>query len=94
MFQFPRFASYTYEFSVRYLNKEVGFPIRTFTGQSLLTAHRNFSQPATSFIASDRQGIHQMPFKTLEFKPRTESNPPLQASKTPFRVIEHFESKK
>jgi hypothetical protein len=45
----------------------VSFLIRIFTGQSLLTAHRDFSQPATSFFASDRQGIHQMLFLTLDF---------------------------
>lgn len=42
-----------------------GFPIRIFPDQSLLTTPRNFSQPATSFIASRRQGIHQMPFSRL-----------------------------
>ncbi len=75
MFHFPGFASCTYVFSTGYRNKAVGFPIRTFTGQRLLTARRDFSQSSTSFIASDRQGIHQMPFLTLEFKPRTEINP-------------------
>ena len=40
----------------------VGFPIRRFTDQSLFAAPRDFSQRTTSFIASQRQGIHQMPF--------------------------------
>ena len=38
----------------------VGFPIRTFLGQSILAAHQNLSQRVTSFIASLCQGIHQM----------------------------------
>src|SRR3546814_11612565 len=38
----------------------VGFPIRTLPDQSLLPAPRHFSQAATSFIASDRQGIHRV----------------------------------
>ena len=44
-----------------------GFPIRISTDQSLLAAPRGFSQRATSFIASWRQGIHQMPFSYLRF---------------------------
>jgi hypothetical protein len=43
----------------------VGFPIRKFTDQSLLAAPRDLSQRATSFIASQCQGIHQMPFRRL-----------------------------
>ena len=38
----------------------VGCPIRTFPDQSLLATPRNLSQRATSFIASQCQGIHQM----------------------------------
>ena len=67
MFHFPRFASYTYVFSARY-SKRAGFPIRRSAGQNLLTVHRSLSQPATSFIASNCQGIHHVPFITLEFK--------------------------
>ena len=59
MFHFPAFASHTYVFSMRY-SKRVGFPIRKSPDQRLLTPSRGLSQPATSFIASDRQGIHQM----------------------------------
>ena len=33
--------------------------------KACLTAPHGFSQPATSFIASMRQGIHQMPFSRL-----------------------------
>ena len=40
---------------------KVGFPIRKFSDQSLFAAPRNLSQRTTSFIASQRQGIHQIP---------------------------------
>jgi hypothetical protein len=40
----------------------VGFPIRKFTDQSLFAAPRDLSQRTTSFIASQRQGIHRTPF--------------------------------
>ena len=62
MFQFPGFASHTYGFSVRYPIAGVGCPIRKSSDQSLLAAPQGLSQRATSFIASRRQGIHQMPF--------------------------------
>ena len=39
-----------------------GCPIRRSSDQSLLAAPQGLSQRATSFIASRRQGIHQMPF--------------------------------
>ncbi len=44
---------------------KVGFPIRKSTGQSLFAAHRSLSQRTTSFIASCRQGIHEMPLGHL-----------------------------
>ncbi|KAB8330869.1 hypothetical protein SD80_027570 [Scytonema tolypothrichoides VB-61278] len=40
----------------------MGFPIRRSPDQSLFAAPRGLSQRTTSFIASQRQGIHQMPF--------------------------------
>ena len=43
----------------------MGFPIRISTDQSLFAAPRGFSQRTTSFIASRRQGIHQMPLRRL-----------------------------
>ena len=46
-----------------------GFPIRKSTDQSLLAAPRGLSQRATSFIASQCQGIHQMPLTRLILKP-------------------------
>lgn len=52
-------------YSVHDTSKEVGFPIRKFTDQSLFAAPHDLSQRITSFIASQRQGIHQMPFGYL-----------------------------
>ncbi len=43
----------------------VGCPIRKSTDHSLLAAPHGLSQRATSFIASQCQGIHQMPFRRL-----------------------------
>src|SRR5204863_8810697 len=40
---------------------KLGFPIRISADQSSFAAPRGFSQLSTSFIASQRQGIHQMP---------------------------------
>jgi len=40
---------------------KVGFPIRKSTDQSFFAAPRGLSQRSTSFIASQRQGIHQTP---------------------------------
>ncbi len=42
-----------------------GFPIRKFTDQSLFAAPHDLSQRTTSFIASQRQGIHQIPLRHL-----------------------------
>jgi hypothetical protein len=39
----------------------VGFPIRKSADQSFFAAPRGLSQRSTSFIASQRQGIHQLP---------------------------------
>ena len=51
--------------SVRDDPKGPGFPIRKSTDQRVLAPPRGLSQRATSFIASVRQGIHQMPLKRL-----------------------------
>lgn len=45
----------------------MGCPIQTFTDQRLLSSPRDFSQSATSFFASYRQGIHQMPLTFLDY---------------------------
>ena len=76
MFQFPGFASTPYGFRCRYLI-EVGCPIRIPRDQSLLAAPPSFSQRATSFIASWRQGIHQMPFSCSKpaKRPKAPSKP-------------------
>ena len=60
MFQFPGFASWAYGFSPG-SPKGRGFPIRTSADQRSLASPRGFSQRATSFIASRRQGIHRTP---------------------------------
>ena len=43
----------------------MGFPIRKFSDQSLFAAPQDLSQRTTSFIASQRQGIHQIPLRHL-----------------------------
>ena len=43
----------------------VGFPIRKSTDQSLFAAPHGLSQRTTSFIASQRQGIHRIPLRHL-----------------------------
>ena len=65
MFQFTGFASHGYVFTIRYRLSAVGFPIRKSTDQSLLATPRGLSQRATSFIASQCQGIHQTPLLRL-----------------------------
>ena len=54
--------------------QEMGFPIQKFPDQSLFAAPRNLSQRTTSFIASQRQGIHRIPLRhliVLEIRKRT-----------------------
>ena len=65
MFQFTGFASHTLCIQIE-MTLRVGFPIRKSADQSLLAAPHGLSQRATSFIASWCQGIHQMPFLTLD----------------------------
>ena len=52
--------------SVRDTAEAVGCPIRRSADQRVLAPPHGFSQRATSFIASQCQGIHRMPFKTLD----------------------------
>ena len=59
MFQFSGFAP------LRVHLKGVGCPIQKSPDQSLFAAPRRLSQRITSFIASSRQGIHQMPLRHL-----------------------------
>ncbi len=51
---------------------KVGFPIRRSPDQRVLAPPRSLSQLATSFFASQRQGIRQKPFSTLD---RSQQNP-------------------
>ncbi len=44
---------------------KVGFPIRRPMDQSLFAAPHGLSQRTTSFIASQRQGIHRIPLRHL-----------------------------
>ncbi len=48
-----------------YETSEVGFPIRKSSDQSLFATPRSLSQRTTSFIASQRQGIHRMLLRHL-----------------------------
>ena len=43
----------------------MGFPIRKSADQSFFAAPHGLSQRSTSFIASQRQGIHRMPLRHL-----------------------------
>ncbi len=81
MFQFPGFASRPYGFRPG-SPKGRGFPIRTPADQRSLASPRGFSQRATSFIASWRQGIHRTPFS------RSGSQPPPPARRTEPRPTE------
>ena len=58
MFQFRRFPTYSYVFTVRWCGIAApGFPIRISPDRSLFAAPRSFSQLITSFIGSWCQGI-------------------------------------
>ena len=87
MFQFAGFASRGYSISPRDTAEAVGCPIRKFPAQSLLAAPRDLSQRATSFIASQCQGIPRMPFSRLSrgFRARARArrvNPRYSARRT------------
>jgi len=59
MFQFTRFASHTYVFSMRYPEGWVS-PFRNLRIKAYLPAPRSLSQAFTSFVAYHCQGIHHM----------------------------------
>ncbi len=62
MFQFPPFTTLPYLFRQGWHALRMpGFPIRTSPDQCLLAAPRGFSQLATSFLISWRQGIRHVP---------------------------------
>src|SRR6188474_3437155 len=48
-----------------YKRSKVGFPIRKSSDQSSFAAPQGLSQRTTSFIASQRQGIHRMLLRHL-----------------------------
>ena len=50
---------------LRYDKSKVGFPIRKSLDQSSFAAPQGLSQRTTSFIASQRQGIHRMLLRHL-----------------------------
>ena len=68
MFQFGRFPTYTYVFSIRFtvLHREC-FHIRISADRSSFAAPRSFSQLVTSFFGSWCQGIHLMLLFTWTF---------------------------
>ena len=51
--------------SSQFQSSKVGCPIRRSTDQRLFAPSRSLSQRTTSFFASYRQGIHQMPLSHL-----------------------------
>ncbi len=54
----------------------VGFPHSEIHGSKLThPAPHGLSQRVTSFIASQRQGIHQMPLETLDQTVRKKAKP-------------------
>src|SRR3954471_15641823 len=57
-------------YSARDLHNGRGFPIRTSADQRSLASPRGFSQRATSFIASWRQGIHRTPLSHSPSNPK------------------------
>ena len=66
----PRLAPRMSLRTIRVRNSElqrskVGFPIRKSADQSLFAAPHGLSQRTTSFIASQRQGIHRIPLRHL-----------------------------
>ena len=74
MFQFAGFASLAYEFSQEYPFWG-GLPHSEIPGQRSLASPPGFSQRAASFIASQCQGIHRMPFVSLDQETRSAADP-------------------
>ena len=60
-----------------------GFPIRKSSDQSVLATPRSLSQPATSFIASQCQGIRQTPLLCLISRFVSE----MATSRSPYRLV-------
>ena len=70
----------------------MGFPIRISTDQRLFAPSRSFSQRTTSFIASYRQGIHQMPLSHL-IALISNAHPVLRPSKSRSRNLSGFDTR-
>ena len=70
MFQFAGFASPPYRFRRRSPLARGGCPIRKSADRRARASPRSFSQRATSFLASQCQGIHQMPLSWLPSRSR------------------------
>ena len=64
--------------------RRMGCPIRRPRDQRSLASPPGFSQRATSFIASQCQGIHQMPFSSPQTAPNNK-NPKVQISAIRYR---------
>src|SRR5437879_12831904 len=60
-----------------------GFPIRKSSDQSVLATPRSLSQPATSFIASQCQGIRQTPLLCLISRFVSD----MVTSRSPYRLV-------
>jgi hypothetical protein len=81
---------------------EVGFPIRKFLDQSPFAAPQDLSQRTTSFIASQHQGIHQIPLRHLitliinahprHARARSRQRPQMSTSRRPFTIRTHPQS--
>ena len=61
----PRVSAERQAIGAQYRRSKVGFPIRKSLDQSSFAAPQGLSQRTTSFIASQRQGIHQMLLRHL-----------------------------
>jgi hypothetical protein len=69
----------------QYERSKVGFPIRKSLDQSSFAAPQGLSQRTTSFIASQRQGIHRMLLRhliALMIDVRRQDQPPKQPNPT------------
>ena len=61
----PRVCFFILCIQIKMTNKLAGFPHSEIHGSKRIAAPRGLSQRITSFIASYRQGIHQMPLSHL-----------------------------
>ena len=87
MFQFAGFASPSYGFRRRYPHEGcpsgVGCPIRRSRDHRSLASPPGFSQRAASFIASQCQGIHQMPFIRARSRQAPAGRPTTRVTRPP-----------